>query len=83
MALGVVAADTAGGQDERADVAAALDYLRDQGKTVLDLAGYSFGAWVSAQVEWDGGLQRMILVSPPVGFAEFRDFPNLPELKGY
>ena len=36
------------GEGEREDVKAALHYLAEQGKNVVDLAGYSFGAWVNA-----------------------------------
>lgn len=64
-----------GGQGEQADVAAALQYLSDNGRTELDLAGYSFGAWVNAHSQWTGELQRSIMISPPVGFPEFREMP--------
>ncbi|RLJ02607.1 MAG: alpha/beta hydrolase, partial [Candidatus Aenigmatarchaeota archaeon] len=36
------------GIGEQEDVRAALAYLTGTGKTSIDLAGYSFGAWVNA-----------------------------------
>ena len=60
------------GVGEQADVRGAVAYLKDQGMTSVDLAGYSFGAWVNAQAI--GGLNdvaRMIMVSPPVNFMDF------------
>ncbi len=38
------------GIGEQEDVGAALAFLREKGKSAIDLAGYSFGAWVNAQV---------------------------------
>jgi alpha/beta superfamily hydrolase len=73
--------DYGGGVGERADVEAALQYLWDKGKTALDLAGYSFGAWVNGHSRWAGALRRMIMISPPVGFPEFREIPALPALR--
>jgi alpha/beta superfamily hydrolase len=57
------------GRGERLDVAAALDFLAARGMTAVDLAGYSFGAWVNARVP--GGFRRMLMVSPPVAFMDF------------
>jgi uncharacterized protein len=57
------------GVGEQEDVKAALQTL---GKKHMDLAGYSFGAWVNAL-----GLgkfekaDRLIMVSPPVSFIDF------------
>ena len=40
--------------------------------TSVDLAGYSFGAWVNAQAIGDlSHVVRMIMVSPPVNFMDF------------
>lgn len=62
----------ADGIGEQEDVRAALDYLHKMGKTSIDLAGYSFGAWVNA-LGLDGFVhaERMIMISPPVGFMDF------------
>lgn len=67
------------GQGEQTDVAAALQFLADQGATTLFLAGYSFGARINASVVSDGyDISDHIMVSPPVGFMSFDDIPALP-----
>lgn len=63
------------GRAEQDDVLAALRYLRNRvpGGTRVGLAGYSFGAVVSASVaERERGLSALCLIAPPVvrfGFA--------------
>jgi hypothetical protein len=57
------------GVGERADVQAALAWAADTGMTDIDLAGYSFGAWVNAGIA--AGYRRMVMVSPPVAFMDF------------
>ncbi|MDY6971572.1 MAG: alpha/beta fold hydrolase [Thermodesulfobacteriota bacterium] len=60
------------GQGERNDVRAALDYLRELGKSSIDLAGYSFGAWVNAMAHGNSvHAGRIILISPPVSVMDF------------
>ena len=60
------------GTGEQEDVRAAVTFLRGLGKTSIDLAGYSFGAWVNAQcIESLTDVNRMIMVSPPVNFLDF------------
>jgi len=55
------------GVGEQDDVMAALDYLSALGKNEIDLAGYSFGAWVNAQgIDKYNQVKRMIMISPPV-----------------
>ncbi|MFO7910806.1 MAG: CocE/NonD family hydrolase [Desulfotignum sp.] len=67
------------GQGEQTDVAAALQFLADQGITALFLAGYSFGARINASVVSGGyDISDHIMVSPPVGFMSFDDIPALP-----
>jgi uncharacterized protein len=67
------------GVGEQEDVKAAL---RTLGKKNMDLAGYSFGAWVNAL-----GLakfkeaQRFIMVSPPVSFIDFSFVEYSPKIK--
>lgn len=70
------------GIGEQEDVAAALRYFSDMGKNSIDLAGYSFGAWVNA-LGLNGFTQagRMIMVSPPVNFIDFSFFSKSPKLK--
>ena len=49
-----------------------MAFLGGLGKTSIDLAGYSFGAWVNAQcIESLTDVKRMIMVSPPVNFIDF------------
>jgi alpha/beta superfamily hydrolase len=57
------------GVGERADVQAALAWAAGLGMTDIDLAGYSFGAWVNAGIV--DGCRRMVMVSPPVAFMNF------------
>jgi hypothetical protein len=57
------------GVGERADVQAALTWAAGLGITDIDLAGYSFGAWVNAGIT--ANCQRMVMVSPPVAFMSF------------
>jgi alpha/beta superfamily hydrolase len=60
------------GIGEQENVRAALGYLSDLGKRNIDLAGYSFGAWVNALgLESFEKATRMIMVSPPVNFIDF------------
>jgi alpha/beta superfamily hydrolase len=60
------------GVGEQEDVRAALVYLEGMGKTSIDLAGYSFGAWVNALGLKDFDLaRRTVMVSPPVNFLDF------------
>jgi uncharacterized protein len=60
------------GTGEQEDVRAAVAFLAGLGKTSIDLAGYSFGAWVNAQcIESLTDVKRMIMVSPPVSFLDF------------
>ena len=62
------------GRGERNDVIAAIDYLKRMGVKRVDLAGYSFGAWVNAHLKCaESGVERMVMVSPPIGFIEFNE----------
>jgi alpha/beta superfamily hydrolase len=70
------------GQGESRDVASALDYLAEQGKTVIDLAGYSFGAWVNASAALPRDrVRHMVMVSPPVAFLDFQGISRIPQLR--
>ena len=60
------------GIGEQEDVRAALSHLSELGKSAIDLAGYSFGAWVNALGLKDfDNVKRVIMVSPPVNFIDF------------
>ena len=70
------------GTGEQEDVRAALNCLSERGKKVIDLAGYSFGAWVNALTRPDGDIIRqMVMVSPPVAFLDFGSAQPLPQLR--
>ena len=60
------------GRGEQQNVKAALCFLSDSGINELDLAGYSFGAWVNAAgIEKFDLAKRLVMVSPPVSFMDF------------
>ena len=67
------------GVGEQEDVKRALEAL---GKRSLDLAGYSFGAWVNALglAKFEKA-QRLIMVSPPVSFIDFDFLEHSPKIK--
>jgi len=67
------------GVGERQDVSAALGFLSGLGMTEIDLAGYSFGAWINAGV--NAGFKRMVMVSPPVAFINFDPPAPIPNLR--
>ncbi len=70
------------GQGEQEDVKSALHYLSKQGITGIDLASYSFGAWVNAIAGLkQNTVQRMIMVSPPVAYLDFSSIPFTPQLQ--
>lgn len=76
-----------GGIGEQQDVIAAMRFLHESGLRTIDLAGYSFGAWVNALLcstsRWEHVFAppEMVLVSPPLGFLDFRDVERLSGLK--
>jgi alpha/beta superfamily hydrolase len=71
------------GIGEQDDVRAAIASLQAKGVDTVDLAGYSFGAWVNAGRVAAGGLAiaSMLMVSPPVGFIGFENIGTLSCLK--
>jgi len=71
--------DFGNGVGEQEDVKAALKTL---GKKSMDLAGYSFGAWVNALglAKFEEA-QRLIMVSPPVSFIDFSFLQYSPKIK--
>ena len=69
------------GIGEQLDVWAAVSYLAEIGIEWIDLAGYSFGAWVNALAVGNGlKVNRMIMVSPPVAFIDFKSVTHLDNL---
>jgi alpha/beta superfamily hydrolase len=73
------------GTGEQRDVAGAFAYLAKRGKHILDLAGYSFGAWVNIlaaqRADTQDQLNHLILVSPPVVMIDSLPEMLLPRLK--
>jgi alpha/beta superfamily hydrolase len=70
------------GIGEQEDVRAAIAYLADLGLKQIDLAGYSFGAWVIGNLSCAGdGIANMVMVSPPVAFIDFGPLSALGCLK--
>ncbi len=70
------------GIGEQADVLSAISYLHDRGIKQVDLAGYSFGAWINACVSCGhsfGG--SMMMVSPPVAFCDFSHITSIDSLR--
>lgn len=60
------------GIGEQEDVRSAVKYLAGLGRENIDLAGYSFGAWVNAiGLKTFEKVGRLIMVSPPVGLLNF------------
>lgn len=71
------------GIGEQKDVDAAISYLTRAGFQDIELAGYSFGAWVlasRAQKLMDQP-QAMRLIAPPVAFIDFKEIHRLEGLK--
>ncbi len=70
------------GIGEQEDVKAALMFFSEAGKKRIDLAGYSFGAWVNAMGQRHlYQVDRMVMVSPPVNFIDFSFLGSCPEIK--
>jgi len=70
------------GVGEKEDVRAAIAYLADLGVKQINLAGYSFGAWVNGNLGCAGdGIANMVMVSPPVAFIDFASVSTLDCLK--
>lgn len=60
------------GKGEQEDVRSALRYMHERGKKNIDLAGYSFGAWVNVKTNDTHSLcNRIVMISPPVDFLDF------------
>lgn len=70
------------GHGEQNDVGAALEYLSGLGKKKIDLAGYSFGAWVNALGlgKFDK-VHRLVMVSPPVSSIDFSFLTTNPKIR--
>lgn len=70
------------GLGEQKDVLSALSFLANMGMERIELTGYSFGAWVNAHaLKKDTLAKQMIMVSPPVGFMDFKSITTMNALK--
>ena len=70
------------GAGEQEDVHAGLSTLKKLGIKNIDLAGYSFGAWVNAlAISENTAVRNMTMVSPPVSFLDFGSIDSIPSLK--
>jgi alpha/beta superfamily hydrolase len=70
------------GIGEQEDVRVAVAYLADLGIEQIDLAGYSFGAWVNGNLSCAAdGITNMVMVSPPVAFIDFDSVSTIDCLK--
>lgn len=69
------------GRGEGTDVLAAVSFLMEKGIGCVDLAGYSFGAWVIAGIPLDPAWAgRIVMISPPVAFMDMPSSLRLPNL---
>lgn len=70
--VGASGGQYADGRGERDDARAAIAHLAGLGKTVTDLAGYSFGAWINLHLNPPPAtVRRQLAVAPPVGLLAF------------
>jgi hypothetical protein len=70
------------GVGEQDDVLSALSFIAESGFQSVDLAGYSFGAWVDAlTLQREGRFGNLVMVSPPVKFIDFATIGRLPGLR--
>ena len=71
------------GHGEKDDVNAAIAYLLDAGAGEIELAGYSFGAWIISRWAQDNTDHpyTIRLVSPPVAFMDYQGIHRISGLK--
>lgn len=70
------------GRGEQQDLAAAIALLAGRGISRIDLAGYSFGAWVIALLgPQSPPVENMILISPPLAFLDHTSIVELDRLR--
>ncbi len=68
------------GCGEQEDVIAAYKFLKEKGLQKIDLAGYSFGTWVIAQMTDRVPADAVIMVSPPAAMMAFDDGNAIPNM---
>ncbi len=70
------------GKGEQHDIMGALDFLIEQGISKVCLAGYSFGAWVMARMEYlPPEVTAQLLVAPPVALLDYSNIKSMPRLR--
>ena len=70
------------GKGEQDDVIAAVQYLSDIGIKNIDLAGYSFGAWIIARaIGRIENIGNMVLLSPALSFLDYSMVTSINNLK--
>ncbi|MBN1278129.1 MAG: alpha/beta hydrolase [Deltaproteobacteria bacterium] len=70
------------GVGEVEDVRACINFLHEQGKSCIQLGGYSFGAWVNARgLDAFPHIDCMIMISPPVQSMDFSFLNFSPEIE--
>ncbi len=69
------------GNGEQADVVAAFNFLKEKNMQAIDLAGYSFGSWVIAQMIDRIAADSVLMVSPPATMMKFEPASAIPNLK--
>jgi len=70
------------GAGEKRDVCQALACLAQMNFEKTCLAGYSFGAWVNAQIPpEEASAEETVMVSPPVALMDLEPIQKIPNLK--
>jgi hypothetical protein len=69
------------GNGEQTDVVAAFNFLKEKNLHAVDLAGYSFGSWVIAQMIDKAAADSVLMVSPPAAMMKFESASAIPNLK--
>jgi alpha/beta superfamily hydrolase len=70
------------GAGEKTDLRAAVELLKQKQLQAVTLAGYSFGAWVNAQVPQVAlPLVQAVMISPPVALMDFDAIGTIPNLR--
>ena len=69
-------------QGEQVDLRSALSFIASTGIHQVELAGYSYGAWINSLAACkDASIKNIVLVSPPVAFIDFKPVTSIPGLK--
>jgi alpha/beta superfamily hydrolase len=67
---------------EQEDLRSALSFITSTGIKQIELAGYSYGAWINSLAASKGAsIKNIVLLSPPVAFIDFKPVTSIPGLK--